>query len=206
MSGRAQKLLGEALDLTDEERAEVALELVASLDGPRDADAEDAWVAEIERRARRVLADPDGGEDWSAARAEIESKLPAAVKPVRVEPEAKQELAAAATWYEQQREGLGRELLAEVDAVFTAIARSPSRFPLYPRVASDLGVRRAAARRFPLLDRLHRAGDRRSRSRDRPRQERVGEWFLAKNRGFAGKRAGRRQRRGMAANRVGVAT
>jgi hypothetical protein len=75
MSGRAQKVLGEALDLTDEERAEVALELVASLDGPRDADAEDAWVAEIERRARRVLADPDGGEDWSAARAEIESKL-----------------------------------------------------------------------------------------------------------------------------------
>ena len=75
MSGRAQKVLGEALDLTDEERAEVALELVASLDGPRDADAEDAWVAEIERRARRVLADPDGGEDWSSARAEIESKL-----------------------------------------------------------------------------------------------------------------------------------
>jgi Putative addiction module component len=75
MSGRAQKVLGEAMDLTDEERAEVALELVASLDGPRDADAENAWVAEIERRARRVLSDPDGGEDWSAARAEIESKL-----------------------------------------------------------------------------------------------------------------------------------
>jgi len=75
MSGRAQKVLGEALDLTDEERAEVALELVASLDGPRDADAEEAWVAEIERRARRALSDPDGGEDWSAARAEIESKL-----------------------------------------------------------------------------------------------------------------------------------
>ena len=35
MSGRAQKVLGEALDLTDKERAEVALELVASLDGPR---------------------------------------------------------------------------------------------------------------------------------------------------------------------------
>ena len=75
MSGRAQKLLGEALDLTDEERAEVALELVASLDGPKDADSEDAWILEIERRARRVLADSDGGEDWSAARAEIESKL-----------------------------------------------------------------------------------------------------------------------------------
>jgi len=69
------KLLGEAHGLTAEERADVAPELVASLDGLRDADAEEAWVAEIERRARRVLADPNGGEDWSAARAEIESKL-----------------------------------------------------------------------------------------------------------------------------------
>ena len=75
LDDRAQKMLGEALDLTDEERAQVALEKVASLDGPRDADAEDAWVAEIERRARRALADSDGGEDWSTARAEIESKL-----------------------------------------------------------------------------------------------------------------------------------
>jgi len=37
--------------------------------------AEESWVAEIERRARRVLSDPDGGQDWSAARAEIEPKL-----------------------------------------------------------------------------------------------------------------------------------
>ena len=70
------------------------------------------------------------------------------MKTVRVEPEAKQELAAAAVWHEQWREGL-RELLAEVDAVLAAIAHRPSRFPLYPRVARELGVRRAAARRFP---------------------------------------------------------
>jgi toxin ParE1/3/4 len=71
------------------------------------------------------------------------------VKTVRVEPEAKQELAAAVVWYEQRREGLGRERLAEVDAVLAAIARSPNRFPLYPRVVRKLGVRRAAGRRFP---------------------------------------------------------
>lgn len=75
MTARAQKMVGEALNLTDDERAEVALELVASLDGPRDADAEDAWVTEIERRARRALLEPNGGQEWSAARAEIESKL-----------------------------------------------------------------------------------------------------------------------------------
>ena len=75
MSGRAQKVLDEALDLSDEERAEVALELVASLDGPEDPGAEAAWVSEVERRAHRVHADPEGGQDWQAARAEIESKL-----------------------------------------------------------------------------------------------------------------------------------
>jgi hypothetical protein len=51
------------------------------------------------------------------------------VKPVRVEPEAKQELAAAAAWYEQRREGLGRELLIEIDAAFAAIARSREDVP-----------------------------------------------------------------------------
>jgi hypothetical protein len=71
------------------------------------------------------------------------------VKPVRVELEAKQELAAAAAWYEERREGLGFELVAEVDAVFAAIGRSPSRLPPYPRVEPELGIRRAAARRFP---------------------------------------------------------
>ena len=33
------------------------------------------------------------------------------MKPLRVEPEAKQELAAAVAWYEERREGLGRELI-----------------------------------------------------------------------------------------------
>jgi hypothetical protein len=75
ISGRAQKVLGEALGLTDDERADVALELVASLDGPTDADADAAWVVEIERRARGVLADADAGQEWSVVRAELESKL-----------------------------------------------------------------------------------------------------------------------------------
>ena len=74
MSGRAQKVLDDALDLSEEERAEVAFELVASLDGPAEPSAEAAWAAEIDRRARRVHADPEGGQGWQAARAEIESK------------------------------------------------------------------------------------------------------------------------------------
>ena len=75
VSGRAQKVLGDAMDLSDEERADLALELVASLDGPADADAQDAWVVEIERRAARVLADPRGGQDGASAKAEIACQL-----------------------------------------------------------------------------------------------------------------------------------
>jgi toxin ParE1/3/4 len=71
------------------------------------------------------------------------------VKPIRVEPEAKRELAAAIAWYEQRREGLGREFLAELDALLAAVAHAPARFPLYPGVTPELGVRRGLPRRFP---------------------------------------------------------
>ena len=85
MSGRAQKVLHDALDLSEEKRVEVALELVASLDGAEDPSADAAWTAEVDRRARHVHADPDGGQDWPSARAEIESKLCRAMKPIRIE-------------------------------------------------------------------------------------------------------------------------
>jgi len=65
MTDRAQALLREALALPLEERADVA-ELVASLDGtePDLADVEPAWAAEIETRARRVLAGNSLGIPW----------------------------------------------------------------------------------------------------------------------------------------------
>jgi hypothetical protein len=50
---------------------------VCSRRGPQDPNnAEEAWIAEIDRRARNVAVNPDGGgDDCSAARGEIESKL-----------------------------------------------------------------------------------------------------------------------------------
>jgi putative addiction module component (TIGR02574 family) len=42
--------------LTEAERAELAYELVASLDGPRDKDVEQAWDDEIVRRIDQVEA------------------------------------------------------------------------------------------------------------------------------------------------------
>lgn len=61
MSQRADALLQEALALPATERAEVATELLASLDSPSPEDlaaVQAAWAKEIERRARRVLELP----------------------------------------------------------------------------------------------------------------------------------------------------
>jgi len=52
-----RKLRSEVLTLPEAERAELAHELVKSLDAPADADAADAWDNEILRR----LAEIDSG-------------------------------------------------------------------------------------------------------------------------------------------------
>ena len=55
MTSRAQALIREALTLPSNERADVAAELLASLDDPETdiANIEAEWAAEIEKRARR---------------------------------------------------------------------------------------------------------------------------------------------------------
>jgi hypothetical protein len=68
MSKTGQKVLDEALQLDLPERAELAAELLASLDGEPDADVEAAWAAEIERRATRARSGEDAGRPWAEAR------------------------------------------------------------------------------------------------------------------------------------------
>jgi len=66
------------LALPLDERAGVAAELLASLDEAavdRPADIEAAWAAEIERRARRALADESGGVPWDDVRRRAEDEL-----------------------------------------------------------------------------------------------------------------------------------
>ena len=75
MTQRAQKLIREALELPLNERAEVAAELLASIDGEPDSDAEAAWATEVERRARRAIAGESVGSDWTDVRARIEAQL-----------------------------------------------------------------------------------------------------------------------------------
>lgn len=71
MSERARKVLQEAMDLSLSERAELAADLLASLDGEPEADVEAAWAGEIERRAQAALANPDDDLAWETVRAEL---------------------------------------------------------------------------------------------------------------------------------------
>ncbi len=50
MNARAKKLLDEALELPEEDRAKLAHDLLDSLHGPPEEGAEEAWRIEIERR------------------------------------------------------------------------------------------------------------------------------------------------------------
>jgi plasmid stabilization system protein ParE len=63
---------------------------------------------------------------------------------VRLREEADQDVVAAASWYEQQRQGLGHEFLDEMLATFRIVAEQPLSFPTVHR-----GVRRALMTRFP---------------------------------------------------------
>lgn len=78
MTSRAQDLLRQALALPIDERANVAAELLASLDADHEedpAEVEAAWAAEIERRARRVMAGESQGIPWEDVRARAEAAL-----------------------------------------------------------------------------------------------------------------------------------
>ena len=53
MTQAAAAVLADALRLDEHARAELAAELIASLDGPADPDAESQWATEIERGESR---------------------------------------------------------------------------------------------------------------------------------------------------------
>ena len=55
-STAVEKLRSEALNLSETERAELAHDLVVSLDGPPDADVEKAWDTEILHRLSEIDA------------------------------------------------------------------------------------------------------------------------------------------------------
>jgi hypothetical protein len=73
---------------------------------------------------------------------------------VRVElhPDARAELRAAALWYDEQRPGLGDELVAEVSSLLDRIGQLPGSFPVWSGTsAAPLPVHKAIIKRFPYL-------------------------------------------------------
>ena len=66
-----EKVRSEALDLSASERAELAYDLMTSLDGPADQDVEKAWDAEILRR----LAEIDSGTASLIDREELRRRM-----------------------------------------------------------------------------------------------------------------------------------
>jgi putative addiction module component (TIGR02574 family) len=54
MSDTLIELKEKASKLPEEERAELALSILESLDGPADTDVENAWQVEIERRVGQI--------------------------------------------------------------------------------------------------------------------------------------------------------
>ncbi len=71
MSISAEALLDSAFKLPSEDRARIATELIASLDGIPGAGVEAAWDVEVERRIEQV----DQGKvqllDWNVVKAEV---------------------------------------------------------------------------------------------------------------------------------------
>lgn len=63
---------------------------------------------------------------------------------VRLRQEAEEDLADAAAWYEEQRQGLGHEFLDEILTMLSRIADTPL---IYPSVHRN--TRRAIIHRFP---------------------------------------------------------
>jgi len=75
MSIVTERLLQDALALPDDQRAELAMRLIQSLDQDVDPDAEEAWAVEIERRCAALDAGETVTSDWHDVRRRIEKEL-----------------------------------------------------------------------------------------------------------------------------------
>jgi putative addiction module component (TIGR02574 family) len=75
MTDAARALLANALRLDEDARAEIAAELLASLDGPSDPDAEAAWAAEIGRRVSAIESGTARLEPWEDVKRRIERDI-----------------------------------------------------------------------------------------------------------------------------------
>ena len=74
MTKAAEDVLHDAMALPLGERAELAVELLASLDGEPEEDVEAAWAAEIAARVERIRRGEAEGRRWDDVRADLEPR------------------------------------------------------------------------------------------------------------------------------------
>ena len=72
---KSEDVLTIVLGLPAEERAKLAQELLCSLDQPAENGASEAWLEEIERRARELDDGSVEAIDWDVARQRIADRL-----------------------------------------------------------------------------------------------------------------------------------
>jgi len=75
MTKTAGAVLADALRLDVDARAELASEILASLDGPAELDAEAAWNVEIERRVAAIEGGTMKLESWNEVKRRIEKEI-----------------------------------------------------------------------------------------------------------------------------------
>ena len=74
MTTTAEEVLKEALQLSEGERARVAAELLASLEPDVETRNEEAWIAEVERRAEAAIGGLPG-LSWDETRQQVEERI-----------------------------------------------------------------------------------------------------------------------------------
>jgi putative addiction module component (TIGR02574 family) len=72
LNGDLEAVLADALRLGPDERAELAVEVLASLDGPVNADGGSAWEQEVRRRIEAIDAGTVELEPWEDVKRRIE--------------------------------------------------------------------------------------------------------------------------------------
>ena len=75
MSQPARDLFAAALSLPADERLHLGSELIASVEGPEDAEWEASWLEELERREQTARAGGAPGSAWSDVRARLLARL-----------------------------------------------------------------------------------------------------------------------------------
>src|SRR5579872_2723925 len=141
------KVRQEALELTASERAELAHDLVVSLDGAADADASEAWGREVLRRLDEI----DAGTATLIDREEF-SRASASQEPDVEGPHARGRFTLsrrAGGWYDQHCPRLGTDFGAAVDAALDLLEEGIVPLRRYRRALAR-GVKRLGLSAFRL--------------------------------------------------------